>query len=69
MGGPPLVSLTRVKVGGSDKNEEEERRIRSIKTLPQPIQQIIICTSDDIGYALIPLFVLVGAGEGAQGDL
>ena len=47
MGGPLLVSLTRVKVGCSDKNEEEERRILSIKTLPRPIhKQIIICMSD-----------------------
>ena len=46
MGGPPLVLLTRLKVGGSDENEEE-RRIRSIKTLPRPIhKQIIICMSD-----------------------
>ena len=37
MGGPLLVSLTRVKVGGSDENEEDERRIRSMKTLPRPV--------------------------------
>ena len=37
MGGPPLVTPTRVKVGGSDENEEEERRIRPIKTLPRPV--------------------------------
>ena len=27
MGGPPLVSPIRVKIGGSDINEEEEERI------------------------------------------
>ena len=54
MGGPPLVSLTRVKVGGSDENEEEERRIRLIITLPRPVHrlQIIVCTSDDICYSM-----------------
>ena len=47
VGGPPLVSLARLKVGGLDENEEAERRIRPITTLPRPVhKQIIICMSD-----------------------
>ena len=64
MGGPPLVSLTRVKVGGSDENEEEERRIRLIITLPRPVHrlQIIVFTSDDFVTVCISPGPLVGFG-------
>ena len=68
MGGPPLVSLTRVKVGGSDENEEEERRIRLIITLPRPVHrlQIIICTSDDICYSILVPLVGFGGSRGSR---
>ena len=37
MGGPPLVAPSRVKVGGSDRNEEEMRETWLAYIEPRPV--------------------------------
>ena len=39
LGGPPLVLPNRVKVGGSDINEEENRNTSSSSTTPRPVKE------------------------------
>ena len=39
MGGPPLVLPNRVKVGGSDINEEEKRNTSSSSMTPRPVKK------------------------------
>ena len=42
MGGPPLVAPSRVKVGGSDRNEKEKRETWLPDIAPRPVGQKIV---------------------------